>query len=85
MNNSVYNENFYKNRHKDTLHAAETILQLVQKAIPQVNSAVEFGCGVGTWLHVLKERGTNEILGLDWPWVPMKFRMISQERLQKRI
>jgi 2-polyprenyl-3-methyl-5-hydroxy-6-metoxy-1,4-benzoquinol methylase len=75
----VYNENFYKNRHKDTLHSAETILQLVQSFIPQINSAVEFGCGVGTWLYVLKESGTKEILGLDGPWVPPEFRMILQK------
>jgi hypothetical protein len=57
----IYNEAFYRTRHKDTLHSAETILQLVQNAIPQINSAVEFGCGVGTWLCVLKERGAKAI------------------------
>jgi SAM-dependent methyltransferase len=31
-------------------------------------SIVDIGCGLGTFLRVFKERGINDILGVDGPW-----------------
>lgn len=76
--NRIYGEEFYKTRHRDTLHAARTILSLVLGAIPPVHSAVDFGCGVGTWLSVLAEEGATTIQGLDGPWVENAYLVIPE-------
>ena len=64
-----YGHEFYKDRHQKTIYSATTILSKVLEAVPVVNSAIDFGCGVGTWLSVLKGKGVNEIQGIDGAWV----------------
>lgn len=60
---------FYADRHSRTVYSAEKILSLLLEKLPPINSAVDIGCGVGTWLSVLKNKGINEILGCDGHWV----------------
>ena len=74
-----YGDNFYKDRHQKTVYAARTVLSIVLDAIPPVHSAIDFGCGVGTWLFVLKEKGVSEIKGLDGPWVDQNLLEIPKE------
>jgi cyclopropane fatty-acyl-phospholipid synthase-like methyltransferase len=64
-----YGHDFYKDRHQKTVYSATTILSKVLEAIPEVNSAVDFGCGVGTWLSVLKGKAVKDIQGIDGAWV----------------
>jgi len=78
-----YKHNFYKDRHQSTIDAANTVLSLVIDALPEVNSAVDFGCGVGTWLSVLKEKGVEDILGLEGPWVEHELLKIPQDSLKQ--
>lgn len=65
----IYKKEFYANRHDRTLYSAETILNIVTDIVPEINSAADFGCGVGTWLHVLGEKGAEKVQGVDGPWV----------------
>jgi len=74
----IYDVDFYKDRHQQTLHAARKILSIVLNAIPPVDSAIDFGCGVGTWLSVLAERGARTIQGMDGPWVEKAFLVIPE-------
>ena len=41
---AIYNENFYKNRHKNTLYSAQKIISIVYSIIPQqkIASALDF-------------------------------------------
>ncbi|MCB1908961.1 MAG: methyltransferase domain-containing protein [Rhodocyclaceae bacterium] len=64
-----YTRDFYADRHRRTAYSARTILSLVLDVLPPLRSAIDIGCGVGTWLSVLKEKGVSEICGLDGPWV----------------
>jgi 2-polyprenyl-3-methyl-5-hydroxy-6-metoxy-1,4-benzoquinol methylase len=32
-------------------------------------SVIDFGCGLGTWLHACRELGTERLVGLDGDWV----------------
>jgi cyclopropane fatty-acyl-phospholipid synthase-like methyltransferase len=66
---NVYNAEFYNNQQDGSYKSAKIILPLLLKILPPVNSAVDFGCGTGTWLAVLKELGINEIKGYDGKWV----------------
>jgi len=65
----AYSNEFYRDRHKSTVYSARQILAIVLESIPSVHSAVDVGCGVGTWLSALRERGINKIQGIDGPWV----------------
>lgn len=78
-NNNFYKNNFYKNRHKESLYAAKSILTIVQEIIPRLESAVDFGCGVGTWLSALRKKGVKDILGIDGSWVNRKYLEIPSE------
>ena len=64
-----YHDKFFRNRHDRTVYAAETVLDLLLPVLPPLRSAVDIGCGVGTWLSVLSQRGISEIQGVDGHWV----------------
>jgi len=66
---SPYKKDFYTDRHAASHYSAKVILGYVYAMVPGVRSAVDLGCGVGTWLSVLSERGVEDILGFDGPWV----------------
>ena len=76
---TLYNNEFYENRHKNTLYSAETILSIVQEIIPEIKSAVDLGCGVGTWLSVIEKRGATEICGIDGNWVNKDYLEIQKD------
>lgn len=78
-----YDHHFYADRHGRTVYAANAILSLVLDALPRVDSAADFGCGVGTWLSVLKQHGVSEIRGLDGPWVEHDLLEIPREDFQE--
>ncbi len=73
---SNYVDSFYEARHQGTVYAARKILAIVLGALPKVNSAIDLGCGVGTWLSVLMEKGVKDVHGLDGPWVDSRFLQI---------
>ena len=72
-----YDDEFYANRHAKTKYAAETILLKVLGLRPSIASAVDIGCGVGTWLSVLRKHGVEHVQGVDGPWVDHKHLEIS--------
>lgn len=75
----AYAQGFYASRHEDTRKAAETILSVVLEHIPEVHSAVDLGCGVGTWLSVLHKRGVKVVQGMDGSWVDTSLLAIPSE------
>ncbi|ADY52864.1 hypothetical protein Pedsa_2316 [Pseudopedobacter saltans DSM 12145] len=53
--------------HTEEIHntkAARAFLPFLYEYL-KPTSAIDIGCGLGTWLQVLKENGTSEILGVD--------------------
>lgn len=78
-----YQHDFYDQRHNKTVYAANVILSIVSEVIPPIESAVDFGCGVGTWLSVLREGGTKEILGMDGPWVEKDLLEIPSQNFRQ--
>lgn len=48
-----------------------------------MRSAVDFGCGLGTWLSVLQEQGVDEIQGLDGAWVNEALLEIPKEAFRE--
>lgn len=78
----VVQEKFYKARHLKTVYAAETISSLVIEVLSRVNSAIDFGCGVGTWLSVIKEKGSEKVKGLDGVRVNKDLLEIGEKEFQ---
>ncbi|MSS76123.1 MAG: methyltransferase domain-containing protein, partial [Methyloglobulus sp.] len=74
---------FYQSRHQQTQYAANTILTLALAALPKTKSAVDFGCGVGTWLTVLKEKGVEDIQGFDGSWVEQSLLEIPKQNFRQ--
>lgn len=77
----IYNNDFYKDRHVNTVSSAERILELTldffRNDMP--TSAIDIGCGVGTWLSVLRNKEIA-ISGWDGEWVPQEhLRIDSRE------
>jgi len=79
-----YDSEFYRDRNKLTRLAAETILALVQRAIPKIEAAIDVGCGVGTWLSVLREQGVAEVAGIDGDWVDRESLVIPPDCFIRR-
>ena len=82
MDLEEYNQNFYQSRNNDTKFSAHTILSILLGNIPKVKSAVDIGCGVGTWLAALKENGVQEIQGFDGSWVDQNLLVIPKENFK---
>ena len=80
---NTYSPEFYQNRHQKTLYSAQTILSILLKQIPKINSAVDIGCGVGTWLSVLQNKGVKQIQGIDGDWVDPEFLVIPKDCFQQ--
>lgn len=50
------------------LQAPKEIVPILIKMFSP-KSVVDVGCGLGTFLHVFKENGVTDVLGIDGPWV----------------
>ena len=50
------------------MNAPTIVVPFVLDLFPNIHSAVDFGCGIGTWLKAFKDQGVDEILGLDGAW-----------------
>lgn len=91
--NDIYNHQFYVNRDNDTRYAASKILSLVD-GLFKISSVVDVGCGVGTWLKMMKNiafgRGENIVIdGYDGDYV-RDYLVINEDSfhgvdLEKRI
>jgi len=80
---STYSDSTYENRHTTTLYSAETIISILLEVVPTIRSAVDVGCGVGTWLAVLNEKGVDEIQGIDGDWVDKDYLVIPPGRFME--
>jgi len=77
VDTSKYNFEFYNKqwRRKN----ANLILSEILKILPKINSAVDFGCGLGAWLAALKNSGITEIKGYDGNWIDTEKLEIPKE------
>lgn len=66
---AIYSHTFYDERHQRTAIAARRILDRAFDVLPPVRSAVDVGCGVGTWLADLAQRDVSTIQGYEGSWV----------------
>jgi SAM-dependent methyltransferase len=76
-----------KYKHKESVHRLKDANIIVPEIIKLLNpkSVLDIGCGLGTFLHVFKRLGINDILGIDGAWVNRRllFQYISPEEFQE--
>jgi cyclopropane fatty-acyl-phospholipid synthase-like methyltransferase len=79
---TTYQSEFYATRHRRTVAASNRVLDALLPCLPPVRSCLDVGCGVGTWLSTLRERGVEDVLGLDGPWVETSLLEIPADRFR---
>lgn len=77
-----YNSIFYSGQKEGSLRSARTVVPLLFDIIPSPKSVVDIGCGLGTWLFVIKEQGIENILGIDGDWIDRDQLLIPNERFR---
>ncbi|WP_316793711.1 methyltransferase domain-containing protein [Pedobacter frigoris] len=57
--------------HDRLIHRDKDALEIIPfvKELINFNSVVDFGCGLGNFLHVVRSIGVTDILGLDGAWI----------------
>ena len=74
-----YTEQFYQTHQDGARRSAREIVPLVLELI-RPKSAIDVGCGVGTWLSVFRENGVEDICGVDGDYVNPQMLAIPAER-----
>lgn len=69
---TIYKGSFYQERKAKTVYAAELMLTMLIEH-HQINSMIDFGCGVGTWLDVAGKLGIKERRGYEGEWAKSLF------------
>ena len=83
-NKNRYDTEFYqRNRDDKKIDSVKTVLNEAIKYLPEIQSAVDFGCGVGTWLAGLQNLGVSEIKGFDGAWVNQELLVIPKDCFEK--
>jgi len=56
-------------------------LKLVRELVP-FDSVVDFGCGIGAWLHAARSLGAGTILGFEGEWIREEETVIPKESIR---
>lgn len=76
---SPYGREFFDHHLGGSLSSAEATTPLLMSLVG-MRSAVDVGCGVGTWLKVLMEHGVPDVLGIDGDYVDRGALQIPSDR-----
>lgn len=79
MSNEIYSDSFFERQTAGARPSAEAIISLILEII-RPRSAVDFGCGWGPWLKALQERGVDDILGIDGPYINQDKLLIPADK-----
>lgn len=75
----LYDEAYYAKRDSLTRSAANAIVDYLNSWLESPSSVADFGCGIGTWLSVFRDRGVKNVTGHDGPWVDTRHLVIPRE------
>jgi hypothetical protein len=76
---SPYGIEFFELRQRGSLSSAEATTPLLMSLVG-IQSAVDVGCGLGTWLKVLMAHGVPDVLGIDGDYVDRGALEIPSDR-----
>lgn len=78
-----YTDDFYKSGQAGSRRSAQIILPMVLELV-HPRRVVDVGCGVGTWLGVLREMGVEDVWGMDGDYVNRDLLHFPRERFLAR-
>lgn len=81
MSHAIYDEAFYRRQQEGSRRSARVVVPTILDLVGP-RSAVDVGCGVGTWLSVLLERGVADVLGIDGSYVDRHLLAIPADRFR---
>jgi 2-polyprenyl-3-methyl-5-hydroxy-6-metoxy-1,4-benzoquinol methylase len=73
-----YSSQFYECQQEGSFQSAQVVTSVILNLI-SLRSAVDVGCGVGTWLRALRGHGISDILGIDGDYVDTATLQIPKE------
>ncbi|WP_051295079.1 methyltransferase domain-containing protein [Maridesulfovibrio bastinii] len=77
MNN--YDDDFYNEQVDGSVRAAEYIIPELISIFPNLNTAIDIGCGVGGWLKNCQDHGFEKVIGIDGDYVNRKLLKIPEK------
>ena len=81
---TVYTDGFYRPRNSQTEYAANHVISVLLERFLEINSAIDIGCGVGTWLKVFKEKTGGNVLGVEGSWLDNSLLEIKEDEFFER-
>jgi SAM-dependent methyltransferase len=79
-----YTTRFYKKQLDGSARSAALIAPIILKLIPGIQSAIDVGCGVGTFLAEFASHGVNLTLGVDGDHVERGMLRIAPDQFLAR-
>jgi len=76
---SEYSDEFYGKYQSGAQLSAQVVVPMILDLVSP-RSALDVGCGTGSWLAEFRERGVEDICGLDGAWVPLDRLQIPLDR-----
>ncbi len=61
---TIYNKKFYDEQKDQSFRSAQLVVPYILSQL-NVNSVIDVGCGVGTWLAAFKSNGIENVYGYD--------------------
>ncbi|MCV3456608.1 class I SAM-dependent methyltransferase [Campylobacter sp. CNRCH_2016_0050h] len=81
---SIYDEEFYKQQSQGSYQSAKEIIPIINNFIPNIQSVLDVGCGIGTWLKAWQEQNKLiEIFGVDGNDISESFFYIDKHNYKK--
>ncbi|SHM95408.1 class I SAM-dependent methyltransferase [Flavobacterium chilense] len=70
--------------HSEYLHrdvrSPKAVLEIVRETVT-ITSAIDVGCGLGSWLSVLMDQGVDDVLGIDGDYLALDKIMIPKDKI----
>lgn len=79
---AAYSAEFYRDLDQTSGPSAARVLPLVLSLVP-VGSAVDVGCGDGSWLAALSALGVSDIMGVEGPWISPQQLKIPTDKVRR--
>ena len=73
-----YDRKFFDRQDEGVLRSARAILPVVMEFLTP-RSAIDIGCGTGTWLSVVRELGIEDITGVDGDYINPQWLCVPRE------
>ncbi len=77
----VYGPEFYAYHAPGSYRSAMIVAEILRRLIP-IESVLDIGCGVGTWLKAFKEVGATRVEGYDGHYIDSRQLIIGKEEFR---